>query len=422
MPKTNTQLKTKLKSNNHPVTSTHSFVPPQKKLEKYAKILIDFALNSGKGVKKGEVVLLQFDLDAMPLAIEAYRRILACGGHPILKPHEEYFQRIMLDEANKEQLQFFPEPYMKSLVDTIDHRMFIFADRDPNILKGVDPKRIMLSQKSSLKMKKWLFDKEDQGKMTWVLALYGTDGLAKEAHMSAKELWDQIDKACFLNEADPVKKWKQVFRDLEKLRVKLSKMPIEKLHLEAKDTDLWITLGQERQWLAGSGRNIPSFEIFTSPDWRGTEGHVFFDAPLYRYGNVIKDIRLTFKDGRVVDARAKKNEKLLKEMIAQENADKIGEYSLTDIRYSHIDRFTANTLYDENYGGKYGNTHLAVGSSFHEAFTGNVVKATDKDWERLGFNESVEHCDILATTKRTVTAQMRDGSEKVIYKDGLFLI
>ena len=82
----------------------------------------------------------------------------------------------------------------------------------------------------------------------------------------------------------------------------------------------------------------------------------------------------------------------------------------------------ANTLYDENFGGDFGNSHLAVGTSYHDCYTGDVKKMKESDWESLGFNESVEHCDIINTNPKTVEAIMKDGSKKIIYKDGIFVI
>jgi aminopeptidase len=199
-------------------------------------------------------------------------------------------------------------------------------------------------------------------------------------------------------------------------------MPIQTLHIRSKDTDLTITLGEKRKWLSGNGNNIPSFEIFTSPDWRGTEGTIYFDYPLYSHGNIIKDIRFTFKAGRIVKAEAGQNEKLLQELIGQKNANKIGEYSLTDTRFSKINRFMANTLYDENYGGEWGNTHIAVGSSYHEAYAGERSGVTRKEWARLGFNESPAHTDIMATSDRVVEARLKGRARKVIYAKGHFVM
>jgi|SRR3989344_776316 len=398
------------------------YVPDQRILRNYAKILIDFALGSGKGIKPNEVVFLQFDSTAMPLAFEVYQRILERGAHPMVKIHEEDFSRIFYEHAKDNQLDFFPEKYQKSLVETIDHRIYLIAEKDPFLLKDVPPQKLMKGQQGRQMMKKWLFDKEDQGKLTWVLALYGTAGMASEAGLSLEEFWQQIIKACFLDSKNPLKTWQKVFDDLEAIRTRLNALTIEKLHVTAKNTDLWVQLGANRQFMGGSGRNIPSFELFTSPDWRGTEGHISFDLPLYRYGNILNDVYLEFKNGHVVKATASKNEPLLHELIKQKNANKIGEYSLTDKRYSHIDKFMANTLYDENFGGTWGNTHLALGSSYHEAYRGDLKGMKDKDWEYHGFNESPEHTDIIATTDRTVEATLQGGVKKIIYEKGQFTV
>ncbi len=396
--------------------------PTQTLLRNYAKVLVNFALNSGKGIRKGEVVSVQGDTSALPLMRAVMRAILVSGAHPIMRLTDESFLTTLYESAGDEQLTFFPSNYVKSLVDTVDHRIALLSDQDPLHLACVDPKKIMLSNKSSGIVRKWLFEKEDAGKLTWTLALYGTPGMAKEANLSLEAYWQQIIRACFLDYPDPVARWRKVFARLEALRTTLSTLPIEKLHLTAPDTDLWITIGEKRKWMGGSGRNIPSFELFTSPDWRGTEGHIFFDYPLYRYGSIIRDITLRFEKGRIVFAHASKNAQLLKQLIKQKNADKIGEYSLTDKRYSRITHFMANTLYDENVGGKWGNTHVALGTSYHDAYTGAIAGKSEKDWQQRGFNESPEHCDIMATTRRRVEAKMHDGSTKLLYENGQFVL
>ncbi len=398
------------------------YSPDNKILKNYSDVLVNFALGGGKGIKAKEVIYLQFDLLALPLALEAYKRILENDSYPIVKIQTEEFSKLFYQKARDHQLEFFPKKYTKSLVDTIDHRIYLMADKNPFYLKNIDPKKIMKTNKSRQLLRKWLFKKEDQGKLSWTIALYGTLGMAKEAGLSLKEYWKQIAKACFLNDSNPIDKWKIVFKDLERIKKSLNKLSIDKIHLISKETDLWIRLGKKRVWMGGGGRNIPSFEIFTSPDWRGTNGKIYFDFPLYRYGNIIKGIFLEFKNGRVIKAKARKNEKLLKALVSQKNADKIGEFSLTDKRFSKIDKFMAHTLYDENFGGKWGNTHLALGSSYHDAYDGKMSKMKAKDWRELGFNESQEHTDIMAKDNRQVEVILKNKVKKVIYKDGEFLI
>jgi aminopeptidase len=268
----------------------------------------------------------------------------------------------------------------------------------------------------------WRTEKEHKGKLTWTLALYGTDGMAQEANLSIEDYWEQIIKACFLDAKNPIGEWKRVFNQINITIKKLNILDIDKVNVLGPDVDLWITIGEKRKWLGGSGANIPSFEIFTSPDWRGTEGWIKFNQPLYRNGVLIDGIELTFKKGKVVKATATKNEKALKDMIAAPNADKVGEFSLTDKRISRITKFMADTLFDENMGGEYGNTHIAVGSAYESTYAGDVSKLTQKQSEKLGFNDSAVHTDMFSTSPRTVTAYLRNGKEKVIYKDGEFTV
>ncbi|MCL2219726.1 MAG: aminopeptidase [Chitinispirillia bacterium] len=398
------------------------YTPPQALLKKYADVMIRFALNGGAGIKKGDVVYLVAQKPGLPLAKEMYKTILAMGGFPIVSTIDDEYKLLQVTHGSNEQLSFFPEKYYRGLADSIDHWVRIVADEDPMYLKNADPAKVLMSNRAAKPFREWLDEKEDKGKFTWTLCLYATEKMAAEAGLSLREYWSQIAKACYLNEPNPVAKWKSVFKEMQRMLDKLNKLPIKRLHVAAKETDLWITLGQKRKWLGGSGRNIPSFEFFTSPDWRGTEGKIYFDLPLYRYGNVIKDIRLEFKKGQIVKATAKQNEKMLKELIKQKNADKIGEFSLTDTRFSKITKFMAETLFDENFGGKYGNTHLAVGKSYHDTYAGNTSKMTEEQFEKLGFNHAPEHTDIIATTDRTVTAEMKDGSTMVIYSKGKFTI
>ncbi|MDG5815222.1 aminopeptidase [Chitinispirillales bacterium ANBcel5] len=398
------------------------FTPAPRILKRYADVLIKFALNNGKGIKRDDVVYIVTQVPGIPLAKEVYSSVLERGGHALINIIDDDFKLISIEKSSKKQLQFFPEKYYRGLVDTVDHWVRILADKDPMYLKNSDPKKVILSSKANRKFREWLDKKEDEGKFCWTLCLYGTEGNAKEAGLSTQQYWNQITKACFLNERDPLKKWRSIHSGIESTIKKLNSLPIDRLHVQSVDTDLWLKVGEKRKWLGGSGHNIPSFEIFTSPDWRGTEGKIYFDLPLYRYGNIIKDIRLEFKNGKVIKATAAKNEKLLKEMIKQKNADKIGEFSLTDSRFSRISKFMADTLYDENFGGRYGNTHLAVGKSYHDAYDGDAAKLSEEEFEAIGFNHSPEHTDIISTVDRTVTAVMHDGSEKVIYRKGKFTL
>lgn len=398
------------------------YIPSKKILEKYADVLVNFALNSGAGVKKGEVVQITVPDIAKPLAKELYIATLKAGAHPILKLSPTGFEREFFTYANKEQLTHFPEKYLRAKADLLQHAISIIADPDPNELKGIDSKKIMLSREASYPFREWLFAKEHKNEFSWTLGLWGTQAKADIVGLSLKEYWDQIIKACFLDTEDPVSEWKKLTKMQKDIMDKLNKLSIESVHITGEDVDLTIKLGANRAWKTGSGANIPSFEHFTSPDWRGTNGWIKFNQPLYRYGNIIEGVSLEFENGIVTKATAKKGQKVLRDMLATKNANKLGEFSLTDNRFSRITHPMAETLFDENIGGPFGNTHVAVGMAYKDCYKGNTATVTEKEWEDLGYNNSSVHTDIVSTTNRTVTATLQDGSKKVIYRNGRFTL
>ena len=416
------------------MSSSKTYVPSEKILKKYADVMVNFALGMGKGIRKGDVVRLSANESAKPLYVAICNAIVDAGGHVLhhYAPDEEKgdmrrnesTSRYFYEHASDEQIKFFPAKYLKGVVDQMDHSLFILADKDMHLMDGIDPKKIMARGVAMKPFMDWRHEKEWKGKMSWSIAMYGTPAMAKEAGLSEKAYWDQIIKACFLDYQDPIKRWKEVYTEIEKYKGRLNALTpkIDRLHAVGRDMDLWVRIGEKRNWLAGRGVNMPSFEIFTSPDWRGTNGWIRFNQPLYRYGSKITGIELEFKNGIVVKSKAKTNEKLLKQMIATKGANRMGEYSLTDKRHSRITKFMAETLYDENMGGPFGNTHLALGMSYRDTFRGDVSKLTTKQAEALGFNDSSVHTDIISTTDRTVTAHLKDGKTKVIYKDGQFVL
>jgi len=398
------------------------YQPSKEILEKYASVLVNFALNSGKGVKKNDVILIQVPECAKPLLISLRRAVLKAGAHPIIEYLPDNIAREYYELAEEHHLDHFPSKYMRGKVDEIDHSISIIADTNKYELEGIDPKKIMRKQIAFKPYREWRNEKENLGRFTWTLGLYGTEEMAREASLTLKQYWDQIIKACYLDYPNPIEKWNSSFKEIERIKTRLNNMKIKELHVKSQNTDLTVGLGPGREWMGGSGRNIPSFELFISPDWRKTSGKIFLNQPLYRYGNIVKDIYLEFKEGKIISAKSKQGENILKEMISVENADKIGEFSLTDIRFSRISKFMAETLFDENFGGKFGNTHIALGDAYKDSFPGNPSKLKKSDWKRLGYNESVIHTDVISTENRKVTAILNNGKEQIIYKNGKFTI
>lgn len=399
-----------------------SYQPPQKILDNYANILVNYALNSGHGVKKGEVVFLQVPESAKPLLLSLYQAVLTSGAHPIVQYLPDEMEHQFFNLASDHQLDFFPAKFLKGKVEQADHFITVLAETNLHELEGIDPQKIMQKNVALKPYLDWRHKKETLGKFTWTLGLYPTRAMAKEAGISLASCWEQVIKACYLDVTKPISKWRSIGKEIDRVRHALTSLDIDSVNIVSTGTDLTIGIDKNRQWLGGDGRNIPSFEVFISPDYRRTQGYISFNLPLYRYGNEIRDIYLEFTNGLVTKATASKGEAVLKKMIATKNADRLGEFSLTDVRLSRIDKFMAETLYDENFGGKYGNTHIALGASFPESYTGDASKMSSKKLDTLGFNDSVIHTDIIATTNRVVTATLTSGKNVVIYKNGQFTV
>ncbi|WP_249021674.1 aminopeptidase [Conexibacter sp. S30A1] len=403
-----------------------SYEPDPQVLERYGRVLVDFALGNGAGIKPGDTVLVMGAEETKPLFAEVCRAVWRSGGNVIEHLTLTQDERINLERdfyelAEDAQLDFFAAKLMRGMLDQSDHLLYIAGEQDPRAMADVDPQKMMRHQAAQMPMMGWRQEKEAAGLLHWTIGLWGTAGMAAEAELSLEQYWEQIIRACFLDDSDPIVRWRETQAEITRYREWLNSLAIERLHVEAEGTDLWLTIGSKRRWLGGGGRNIPSFEIFTCPDWRGTQGHISFSEPLYSHGKVARGIRLEFKDGLVSSATAEENPELIEQIVAAPGGNRVGEFSLTDARLSRIDRFMANTLYDENMGGPYGNTHLAVGMSFNIAYDGEASEVGQEEWEALGFNlAAAVHNDIVSTTDRTVTAVMRDGSQRVIYADGRF--
>ncbi|HBL52543.1 MAG TPA: aminopeptidase [Syntrophaceae bacterium] len=395
-----------------------------KNLENYADVLL-WALATAKkaALKKNEIVLIQYDLPALGLAEILYGRLLDMGIHPVQRMGatcrmEKSFYR----KADSKQLLFLA-PGDKDLYKKINGRIFLHAPESLTHLKDIDPAKIGKAVVSRKALKDILDRREERRQYSWTLCLLPTEELARQAKMTLRQYTQQVIKGCYLDKDNPVGEWKRIHQEATAVKKWLSSLSVKDFHLESANMDLRITPGEKRRWAGVSGHNVPSFEVFVSPDWRGTEGFYFANLPSFRSGNYVENVRITFAKGKAVRVEAGKGETFVKKQLAMdEGANRLGEFSLTDKRFSRIDRFMAETLFDENFGGKEGNCHVALGSSYSDTFSGDPARLTPALRKKLGFNDSALHWDLVNTEPKTVTAHLTNGKKIVIYDRGLFTI
>lgn len=396
----------------------------EENLEKYADVLL-WGLQTAKkaSLKKNDIVLIQYDLPALPLMEILYTRLLDLGVKPVQRMAMTCNMELSFyQKANPGQLTFIP-PGDRELYENLNGRIYLHAPQSLTHLKDVDPAKIGKTILSRKPLKDILDHREELRKYSWTLCIVPTEEIARQAKMTLKQYTAQVIKACYLDKDNPVEEWQRIIEEVTAIKKKLSSLKVKYYHMESANLDLRITPGDKRRWVGISGHNVPSFEIFISPDWRGTEGVYFANLPSFRSGNYIEDIRITFAKGKAVKVEAKQGEEFAQKQLAMDaGARQVGEFSLTDKRFSRIDRFMAETLFDENFGGKNGNCHIALGSSFSDTYSGNPAQLTPEMKKEMGFNNSALHWDLVNTEPKTVTAHLTNGKKMVIYEGGIFKI
>ena len=393
-----------------------------KQIERYIDVMLwGLKTARGKALRKNEIVAVRFNLPAVRMAEALHARLLLKGVHPVAR-----FLATPVMEQNFYELSSgtqltFTAPGEKRLLQQLNGSIMIYAPQSLTHLRHINPDKIGKAALSQKKLRDILTRREAQGSYSWTLCIYPTAALAKHADISIEEYSRQIARACFLNQTRPVDRWREIFKNAKSIKKWLNSLKVHHYHIESEHIDLVITPGENRRWVGISGRNIPSFELFVSPDWRGTRGVFYADQPSFRSGNLVKGVRMSFKNGCVQQISAQVGQKFVRKQLSIDyGANKIGEFSLTDKRFSRINRFMANTLFDENYGGKYGNCHVALGSSYSNTFNGDPVKLTAAIKNKLGFNDSALHWDFVNTEKKRVVAHLRSGKKMTVYENGKF--
>jgi aminopeptidase len=391
-------------------------------LKKYAETLW-WGLSTARtgSFRPGDYVLLRFDTDALPLAETVFDMLIEKGINPVARQNlTANMELSFYGKGTDAQLTDIPAGD-KELMGGLNGLISLIAPSSLTHLQAVDSRKIGQAAVARKFMRDIMEKREQSGDFGWTLCVYPTPALAEAAGLSMDEFKAQVVKACFLDDDNPPARWADIFEEAEKVKAWLNSLAIEHVRVKTENTDLIVVPGRDRRWLGVSGHNIPSFEIFLSPDWRGTEGVYYADQPSFRSGNFVEGVRLTFEKGVATKVEAKTGEEFVqKQLTLDEGANRLGEFSLTDRRFSKINAFMANTLFDENFGGDQGNCHVAVGASYADTYAGDQSTLDAAKKKELGFNDSALHWDLVNTERKTVTATLKGGEDRIIYKDGQF--
>ncbi len=363
------------------------------RLTKLAQVLVHYSL----AVKPGQLVRIDGPALAAPLISAAYREALAAGAHVYTNVSVDETQEIFFKHASEEQLRFV-SPVTAFEIERLDAQLGIWAHYNTRALTGVDPRREAMRREAVRPISQRFLERAGKGELRWVGTQFPTQADAQDAEMSLAEYEEFVFTAGLIDHPDPVASWQKVRVEQDRL-VKLLESR-DRLQLVGPHVDLTVRVGG-RRWKNASGEhNFPDGEVFTAPLETATAGRVTFSFPAIYLGREVDGITLTFNDGRVVEATAKKGEDLLRAMLDLDaGARVLGEFAF-GTNYD-IQRFTRNILFDEKIGGT---IHMALGSAYPE--TG-------------GTNQSGLHWDMICDM-RTDSEVRADG--EVIYRNGRFLI
>lgn len=406
-----------------------------KPIEKYANLLVRVGIN----IQKNQTLIITSPIETAEftrlLSVKAYE---AGAREVVIRWTDEKSARIRYDMANDEIFDESPAwltTYMNDYAG-IDAAFLSISASDPEIMKGVDPKRISRANKSSSIALASYRQRMMSNQNVWCVASIPTQAWAKKVFPDAADqeaidlLWDAIYKAVRVDQEDPVAAWEVHQKDLNRRLTYLNQANFKALRYKnSLGTDCVVELAKNHIWYGGGDAapqghiffaNMPTEEVFTMPDRMGANGKIYSSIPLNYNGNLIEDFWFEFKDGLVVDFGASSGADVLSELLdTDEGAKRLGEVALVpyDSPISNQKILFYNTLYDEN-----ASCHFAIG----KAYPVNVKGGTSMSVEELtaaGANDSLTHVDFMVgTSDLEIVGINDDGTEVPVFQSGNFVI
>jgi len=360
-------------------------------LEKYANLLVHYCLS----MKEGDRFYLRSTTLAEPLVREVYRAAVRAGAKVEVDLEFREQGRILLEEGREAQLAHVSPLYAMAMKE-FDTYLYIRAPFNLRESQNVDPKQRKLRQDAHKGVLKDYFARTATLDLRRSLCQYPTQANAQEAGMSLEEYEHFVYNACRLFDEDPVASWKQVRADQQQIVDLLN----SRKEVQYKGDGIDISFRTDgRKWINSDGRtNMPSGEVYTSPDEDSVNGVIHFSYPAIYMGHEVEGVTLYVKDGYVEKWEAKRGKAFLDEVFKIDGTRRFGEAAIgTNYR---INRLTKNILFDEKIGGT---VHMAIGQSYLQAG---------------GKNESSVHWDMI--TDMTKEGEIYADGEK-IYENGRFL-
>ncbi len=404
-------------------------------LAKYAKLLVSTGIN----VQPGHTVQLTIGVEQAELARLIVKEAYAHGAKEVLVNWlDDVIARERLVNVDVELLeQVHPQRIteMNYLLERKASRLVVLSE-DPGAYDGVDPEKLSRNARALSQALNPMRQATQANKISWTLGAASGLEWAKKVFPNAGSdeeavdlLWDQIFKTCRIYEEDPIKAWEEHEARLVAKAKVLNDEQFVKLHYTAPGTDLVLGMPKNHLWEAAGSvnaqgehfiANMPTEEVFTAPDYRVADGYVTSTKPLSYNGNIIEGIKVTFKDGEIVDVTAEKGDEVMKKLVFDNaGARGLGEVALvpdkSPISQSGVTFF--NTLFDEN-----ASNHLAIGQAYAFSIEGGT-EMSQEELKEAGLNRSDVHVDfMIGSNKMNIDGIREDGTRVPIFRDGEWAI
>lgn len=393
--------------------------------EKYAKLLIDKCVN----LKEAQPLLITAPVECIEFVRLVAKYAMEKGARDIYYDFtDEILKHDTLKYFNNDELEK-SNIFNKSIYDEYAKKnaafLMLYSD-DPDALNDIDNDKIAHSAKL-LRTSRPIYKKMQLSyEVSWCIASVVTYNWAKKVLPNStdpvNDMWDVVLKMTLCDKDDPIKAWDEKIEKNKEIVDKLNNLKIKTLHYKNKlGTDFKISFN-ENIWCGASTKNangdeiivnMPTEEVFTTPNKYTANGIVYSSKPLVYNSSLIDEFFIEFKDGKVINFDAKIGKDILKSIIEIENGNYLGEVALVDklspINQSNI--LFYETLYDEN-----ASCHLALGDGFPEC-----IKSS-KTNEELGVNESKTHVDFMIGTDDLEIIAETETDKKLIMKNGTFVI
>ncbi len=402
-----------------------------KDLQKYAELVI----KQGVNLQKGELVAIASPVMAAELAeaiaLEAYKNgasevVTLWGDAKINKMAFEY--------QTKENLTSIPQHVVASRDYILDKKgVFISILSDiPGLLKDVDASIVAERGRAMNIALRRFRESTNFNETRWCLVAYPNKYWAKqmfpdmEEDAALEKQWDYVYKTMRLDREDPLAAWKEHQENLARRSKFLNDAKIVKFHYKNSiGTDFTIGMPKGYQFTGAVEKskcglnftaNMPTEEVFSSPDMNTAEGTLVSALPLVRNGVIIENFSLTFEKGYIVDYKAEKGYDTLKQIIeTDEGSHRLGEIALIgyDSPIQNLKALFYETLFDEN-----ASCHFAIGRSFPTCIEGGD-NMTKEELLKMGLNDSLQHVDFMVgTADLSITAETEDGRTLDIFVNG----